>query len=64
MVFKYISVISRLAVVNVKETRRKPQRDLPQVTDKLFHIILHHVLLAMSGILNHNYSGDRLSLHM
>jgi hypothetical protein len=35
---KYISVISRLAVLNVKETGvpEENHSDLPQVTDKLF----------------------------
>jgi hypothetical protein len=45
---------------------RKPEdaektTDLPKVTDKLSHNVVH---LALSGDQTHNISGDRHQLHM
>jgi hypothetical protein len=54
IVFNALSTIFQLYIL-VEETRVPRSRDLLQVTDKLYHIMLYQVQLAMSGIRSHNF---------
>jgi hypothetical protein len=60
--FNNISVISWQSVLLVEETRVPKSLIYPK-PEKLYHIMLYQIHLAMNRIQTHNFSDDRHRLH-